>query len=193
MSSWCLGLGFAHLSTGIGDAPGVGEASMSSRLLASLQPQKSEQVQQRMSSERVSLCIKKSSNFERRTAHVLPSALGLGMKKWMGQNRRKLVTNLLENFDGADAVIRVNKCSPVMRTLEDGDTIEAAESGGKYPPIFIRLAHFYGVTPDRLALALIYSFCQHPPRNLILIERAEVPQESSCLEQTKSLETIPGI
>jgi hypothetical protein len=46
------------------------------------------------------------------------------------------------------------------------------------PQIFVRLAHFYKIKPERLLSALAYSFVLNPPRDLILIERSEVPAKS---------------
>lgn len=48
------------------------------------------------------------------------------------------------------------------------------------PKIFCRLCEeYYHVTPERLANALIYEFCVRPPRELVLIEHAEVREEQA--------------
>jgi hypothetical protein len=49
------------------------------------------------------------------------------------------------------------------------------------PQIFVRLAHFYKISPQRLANAILFSFCCAPPRDLILVQRAQVQKESAVL------------
>lgn len=51
------------------------------------------------------------------------------------------------------------------------------------PVVFLRLCHeVYHVTPERLATALIYGFCQHPPRELILVHVEDRGESSVHLE-----------
>jgi hypothetical protein len=40
------------------------------------------------------------------------------------------------------------------------------------PKVFFRLAKYYHQSPEVLAALLVIDFCQHPPRNLIIIETA---------------------
>jgi hypothetical protein len=51
----------------------------------------------------------------------------------------------------------------------------------RVPRLFLKLAHFYHLEPERLANALIYSFCAAPPRDLILSERVVVRARSAVL------------
>lgn len=44
------------------------------------------------------------------------------------------------------------------------------------PAIFVALAHHYGVTPERLGNALVYSFCALPPETLTLVQRFEASE-----------------
>jgi hypothetical protein len=52
----------------------------------------------------------------------------------------------------------------------------------RVPEVFMRLAHYYDLTPERIANALIYSFSCAPPQSLTLIQREAVPQESGDSE-----------
>jgi hypothetical protein len=53
----------------------------------------------------------------------------------------------------------------------------------RVPEIFMQLAHYYDLTPERIAGALVYSFACAPPRSLTLIQRGQVavPQASDDL------------
>lgn len=54
------------------------------------------------------------------------------------------------------------------------------------PQIFGQLAAYYHVEPQRLADALIYSFCCAPPRELILIEHAAAREEPTAFQPSES-------
>ncbi len=49
------------------------------------------------------------------------------------------------------------------------------------PEMFIRLCtDHYCIKPERLLSAMAYSLCLNPPRELVLIEREAVREESLC-------------
>lgn len=52
------------------------------------------------------------------------------------------------------------------------------------PDVFLRLCKFYHLEPERVINALLFSFCLAPPRNLILVERAEARAKSSVVTAT---------
>lgn len=38
------------------------------------------------------------------------------------------------------------------------------------PGRFIQLADFYGLEPETLSALVLIDFCQHPPKNLVIVE-----------------------
>lgn len=51
------------------------------------------------------------------------------------------------------------------------------------PEKFLALCEHYHLKPERLTLALQYSFCLAPPHELILIQRAAAPLKSTVPDE----------
>lgn len=51
------------------------------------------------------------------------------------------------------------------------DDLELLETA--VPKMFRKLARYYHQKPEVLAALLVIDFCQHPPKNLIIIEQGD--------------------
>jgi hypothetical protein len=59
------------------------------------------------------------------------------------------------------------------------DNAKMSELDVLVPNIFLRLAKFYHLEPERLARCLLYDFCLNPPKELIIVTRLVTDKQSA--------------